>query len=199
MIPSICLDFDGVIANPHGMLTEEATKKYGVLIEEDDIYEWDTIKVSRHMGAAQAESSDFAELWHNTWKRWPEIRLQDATVSQAIPRLLKLGDVDVVTYNRDPRIEEFKEAWLKVQNDAGILPKLNVIYMDDDSQFKYHLDYDIFIDDCPHIVVGAHALGRLAIVRDRPWNRGVIREGLSHIHSLYEAVWLIKHWIREHE
>lgn len=167
----VSLDFDGVIANPHIALCKMAEEKHGITLVEDDIYQWGLEEVLKVMGATDV---NFDELFTAAWWKWKEIPYQDPSVPKAITRLVEIADVTIVTGNRSETVAEGKVRWLTRAITRKEIPEgIPVRGMDGDAREKYQLDFDVFIDDCPHIVVGADRLGKHAVVYDRPWNRGV--------------------------
>lgn len=195
----VSLDFDGVIANPHIPLCEMVERKHGITITEDDIYQWGLEEVLGVMGATDV---DFDELFTAAWWKWEEIPYQDSSVPNAITRLVEIADVTIVTGNRNDVIADGKLQWLNRAIKRKEIPEgIPIRSMDGDAREKYQLDYDVFIDDCPHIVVGADRLGKDAILYDRPWNRGVRTTSyITRVPSLDTAVWVVERiTIQKHE
>ncbi len=199
----VSLDFDGVIANPHILLCEMVEKKYGVTITEDDIYQWGLEEVLHFMGAPDATRDDFNDMFTACWWRWEDIPYQDPSVPKAITRLTEIADVTIVTGNRNNIIEDGKARWLthRIHTTKEIPEGIPVRSVGGDGRQKYKLDYDVFIDDCPHIAVGASRLAKDAILYDRPWNRGVGTETfINRVSSLEMAVLMVELLtIKEHE
>lgn len=94
-----------------------------------------------------------------------------APYRDALPALRRIAaaghHVRIITARALPGIEDVcldaTTTWLR---NAGF-PFHDVVL----SRRKHEVDYDILIDDCPDNVATSRAVGRNAVLLDRPWNR----------------------------
>lgn len=183
----IALDIDSVLADPMPIVCDEIYKKYGVRFEKRMVYQWDTEKCVMHFTGVKMSGKDFLDLFTPTWARWQEIKPLEPYARYVAMDLLASGwadELDIVTYAA-PETFEHKKLWVKKNIAAS--EKFNVVNSAEYKGWKYSMPYDAFIDDCPHIVVGAQVAGRMGILVDQPWNRGVDDELIhARVKSLME-------------
>ncbi len=168
----IALDMDGVLADSHAVMADVTEEQFGFRLEPQDTYQWDAEKAMFHLsnGEVKLSGQEFLDLFDIVWARWREIPRMDTYAKGVIEELRDGGhSVHIVTYAKTDRQMDFKQNWLR----QNIMPLLWVVNARKTVGWKYNMDYDVFIEDCPHIAVGAHQQGKIAILYDQPWNRGV--------------------------
>jgi len=165
----VALDVDGVLADSYIVLSKVIKDKYNVTFLKEYAYQWDAEKCLKHLTGIEITGQEFLSLFKLVWDRWDEIPRTEPDARIIVKLLQGNGhEVDVVTY-AVPGTLENKINWLK----SNVEGDYRVVDARDASGWKYSLDYDVFIDDCPHVAVGAWKLGKLSILYDQPTNRGV--------------------------
>ncbi len=188
----IALDMDGVLADSHVIMADVTEEKYGYRLEPSTVYQWGAEKVMFHLsgGKVKISGQEFLDLFDIVWSRWREIPVMDNYATSVIKELLSAGYiVDIVTYSKTREQMIHKGSWLA----RNVMPFLWMVNARDTAGWKYELDYDVFVEDCPHIAVGAFQRGRIAILYDQPWNRGVDSRLVSfRVQNLMPVPFMIK-------
>ncbi len=175
----IALDVDGVLADIIYVWLEQYNKSQKKSITREDIVQWDFWK---ELGFDKYE---FYEELSNCWSRWMEVPPMEQGIANAVENLHSVGTVHIVTA-RDAASTKYVKQWLEHNgiNYNDYVPVLS-------GRDKADLDYDIFIDDSPHNVIGIASKGKNALLYDQPWNRSVSDPKIVRIKKLQEAVNMI--------
>lgn len=175
----VALDLEGIMADSHLTLEKVLVKKYGISLRKRPWYQWNIREILKHTHDLEISSEEHADLWVEAWQRPQEIPVLDQFTPKVIEAIRQLGhEVDIVTASF-PGSEEGKEEWIR----KHIPQEVNVVHSDGK---KYLLNYDLFIDDAPHNIVGATVRGKKTILYTRPWNMGVSDEWYTkRISQLY--------------
>ena len=170
----IALDMDGVLADSHTVMADVTEELHGYRLEPSTVYQWGAEKVMFHLsqGKVKLTGQEFLDLFDVIWARWRDIPPVDPYAKGVIEELRDDGHtVHIVTYAKTKEQMGFKAEWLA----KNVMPSLWMVNSRELAGWKYEMDYDVFIEDCPHIAVGARQQGKIAILYDQPWNRGVDR------------------------
>lgn len=130
------------------------------------------------------------ELFGETWRDWTKLEPMEQDMSQKTKMLQKLGTMDIVT-NASPDVEPQLTKWLKyhyIHYDKLIF-----------SSNKWELDYDVFIDDSPSNIQKIFGAGKIALVYNHAWNRGIqdissmtgihfYCGGIQRVYNMYHAI-----------
>lgn len=178
----IALDVDGVLADTMRLWIRLWNRRSGMKIGYEDLVEWD---FWRRLGLT---SGEFMELMRDAWRMWRELPPTEPNLSEKVARLRTLGRVDIVTA-RPRDAERYTLLWL----EAHRIPFDDIVWMRS-SRVKASLDYDVFIDDSPHLADGCALRAKILLLYDRPWNRGVAEDCrlIRRIRSLDEAYRVIR-------
>ncbi len=193
----IALDMDGVLASSHVIMENVIQERYGVSFPPEAAYQWDAEKSLFHLTGVKMSGQEYLDLFDDVWKRWREIPMMDSYATTAIKELKDEGyTVHIVTYSKTHEQMIHKGEWLAKK----VMPLLWMVNARDTAGWKYELDYDVFIEDCPHIAVGAFQRGRIAILYDQPWNRGVDSRLISfRVGNLMSVPFMIKNELEARE
>ncbi len=168
--PTLSLDIDSVLADTHVLMSRVVKEKWGVSWPHAAIYQWGAEKILRHLYDIKLTGKQFLALFDSVWEHWDEIPMTEPFVQEVLPDLQEGGfEVEITTFAKTDMQFQHKLLWLSKWG-LGDVPTINAR---DGAEWKWQLPYDIFVDDCPHIVVGAVAHGKIGILYDQPWNRGV--------------------------
>lgn len=141
---------------------KRANKLLGTSIELDDLDTWAS------WAKFGMEKDQFFQLLDETWDDWKSIPATEPNLSQKLAKILKFGQLDVVTGRSRQTVDSAKK-WLNEQN-IPYSQFVRVPGMKD----KVHLDYDIYIDDAPELMpLISRTVGKRGILYSRPWNHGV--------------------------
>jgi 5'(3')-deoxyribonucleotidase len=176
----IAVDVDGCVADFMGGVCYQHNAEFGTRLTEADITEWDFLPLTV-----------FERFGHQKWPVfWRWVQYHDIFASLAIypgakpalQGLLARGahTVHFVTHRPD-WAETTTCRWLRSQ--GFILP---VVF----TATKYLLDYDIFLDDSPEVLLTLAEDGKRAVRMVRPWNREV--PGIPDADSWRMAVALLE-------
>lgn len=169
----IALDIDSVLAHTHKVMDLVVKDMFGVPFHSDAVYQWDSEKCLLHMYGIKLTGQEYLALFDKVWSRWQEIPPTEPYARQVYWDLVNEGhEVDIVTYAKTDGQFDNKRKWLSFIMGIGLGSK-RVINSRHSAGWKYEMDYDVFIEDCPHIAVGAWLRGKVSYLYDQPWNRGV--------------------------
>ena len=187
----IALDFDGVLA--HTM------KSWVRICNEMD-------NGVKHLTVRDIDRWSFFKKWNmsiddafvifdKAWSEWEELESLEQDIYQKTHMLCNLGQTDIVT-NVSEKWRSAVLKWLsfyKVEYNKLIF-----------SKEKWKLDYDIYIDDSPSNADKIIRAGKICLLYNQPWNRGVIEkesniefDGTTYrIYSLYNAIDMIRDLVK---
>lgn len=172
----IALDVDGVLADIMLVWLEQYNKAHKKTLTKGDIERWDFWKELGY------DRYQFYDDLSNCWSRWIEVPPMERDVASAVEKLHAVGIVDIVTA-RDAASTNYVKQWL---SHNGI--KYNGYLAVPSGSDKADLEYDVFIDDSPHNVVGIASKGKNALLYDQPWNKSITHSKIVRIKKLEEAV-----------
>jgi uncharacterized HAD superfamily protein len=156
----IAVDLDGVLAEAMIIWCELYNRRYGRSLSFEDIRGWDAWKL------ANISRDEFFTILDDAWSEWERMPPTEEDVSQQVKLLNELGTVDVVTGRSVRTVEQAKE-WLKMHEI-----QYNRFVRTESTVAKIRLDYDVFVDDSPHLMESiASRSTALGILYTRPWNR----------------------------
>ena len=160
----IAVDLDGVLAESMLIWCDRANKEFGTRMKMEDLDSWASWR------KFSISKDDFYRILDESWLDWEQIPATEPGIARKVARIVKFGDVDVVT-GRSKTTEEAAKRWVESQK-LRYRHFVRVTGWRD----KASLDYDVFIDDAPDLMsLISHNPTRWAILYDRPWNRNVPR------------------------
>ncbi|MEM4190030.1 MAG: hypothetical protein QW544_05910 [Candidatus Caldarchaeum sp.] len=173
----IALDVDGVLADLAGMIIKLYREQTGVTLERSMITEWEfwhKLSLTRQQ---------FMDMIVEAWSRWTEIEPLEDDLSEDVEQLSKIGDVDILTQRPAETIRHVKQ-WLRHHNI-----KYRSFTWVPLKTSKSTFVYDVYIDDSPRLAEKLQNTGRLLLLYDQPWNRGVNSvNNVVRVKSLDEVV-----------
>jgi 5'(3')-deoxyribonucleotidase len=158
----IALDFDNVLADTTGAWVRYYNKKYKKSIKKSDLteyYFWNSLNISRE---------EAFEIYSIVWSNWQNLDLLEEDCVSTVNELSEIAEVHVVT-----------SALTDVKNwtaERGL--KFNKIEY---TQQKSELNYDIFIDDSPYVVLDILKRKKLCLLYDQPWNKSIESLKIAYI------------------
>jgi len=160
-------------------------RKTGQSLSFEELDEWDFWK---KLGISEEE---FMDVMNEAWRLWRIMPPTEPNLSEKVARIKSLGRLDIVT-GRPRKTEQYALKWLKLQK----IPYDEYIWVRS-SSFKSALNYDVYIDDYPMLADDCMKAGKLLILYDRPWNRGVQDSPhVKRVKNLDEAYKVIKEVLR---
>lgn len=170
----VALDLDGVLAQTYDVAFR--------LMDEDDEYGYEDIEDWAWGGEMFGQARFLSAMWHAWTLRPHEIEPMEHDVSKSTSDLYELCDqLDVVS--SDPGhlgVKDSKRSWLD-EHDISY-DRLHISPM---GGTKADFDYDVYIDDNPHMPRELRSDQRL-LLRDAPYNQEVAGD-YHRVKSLPEA------------
>lgn len=171
----IGLDFDGVLGHTMDLWVDEFNRRHPskqATIKNVDrwaFYEYDPFNID------QTEAFD---IFDYCWRHWEQIKPIEVDQAMKVDRLSTLGNVDIVT-----AAVKNKDALKKWLSDKGIQYRDFV-----NSNEKWTLGYDYYIDDSPMNAENIVKQGKMCLLYDENWNRDVKTNGqIKRVYSLDHA------------
>jgi len=173
----VALDLDGCLACSEKTVARLISEEYGIAYTPAMQYDWSADKLMKHFFGIDMSSEEFLSYFQRAWENWQEI---EATSPEAFDTWIDLHqagfDADIVTYSPDRATLDNKKRWVEAYVSGW-----PTVVEANNGGWKYDMGlnegkgykYDTFVDDCPHIIVGAVARGYNGILFDRPCNRSV--------------------------
>lgn len=151
---SILIDNDGVIADSHGFFVKR-WHDYGYNVSKDDINNWSFGVFRKKIGLSINEViDDFLEMWKTDYEK---IGPMDEFAVDVVNYILKTYDSAIVTANN----LDIVKPWFEMQG-------INTKYLIENWKDKGKLNYNIFIEDNPNLVVPEN---KIIFMRNNPWNK----------------------------
>lgn len=177
----IALDVDSVLADVIVTWIQVYQRLYDGVLRKSDVNTWDFWK------RLNLSRKQFDDIFTESWREWERIPPTEEDLAAKVKKLQEMCRVDIVTGRSRETILYVKQ-WLK-QHSIEYEKFVRV----PSNSFKGDLDYDIFIDDSPHNVVGAAGKNRYSILYDQPWNQYVTpHPNIFRVKNLEEAIQVIK-------
>ncbi len=171
----VAVDLDSVLSDSMAVMADVTEDRFGFRWEGDYAYQWDAEKAMLHIFGHRMTGKQYLDLFNAVWARRDDIEPTEAYVAVMYDDMLEYGlEPTILTYAKTKAQFESKKKWVA----AEFSPEAPVVNSRDAAVWKHFLDYDVFLDDCPHIVAGAFVQGKVGIVYDQPWNRGLV-EGVT--------------------
>lgn len=173
----ISVDFDSTLADTLSVVLDLLNFKYGTDITRNEIVDWDWKKNAKVWNASGRYPVPFdpLEVEKDFWKVYDlfdtthlrrAIPPVDPLACAAVKWLVKRGhDVHIVTSNK-PIAAESIRSWMF---GHGLDLPLDMLGRKTGSQ-KAHLDYELFIDDSPHLAESMEETGKLLLLVPQPYN-----------------------------
>jgi hypothetical protein len=135
-------------------------KKHSTHFEVTSFVKW------RAWETANISKDEFFRTLDDAWNDWRTIPPTEEHLSEQIGRMLEFSKVDIVT-GRSPETVASAKSWLRNQEI-----KFNGFVRTNSGQEKAELDYQIFIDDSPELMLELTSKpARCGILYTQPWNK----------------------------
>ena len=181
----IAVDIDNVLADLHTRFLELVNKDFGTHYKYDDVTEWNTwdclpvFKEMPNRAAAKALAWRYFDLAWLSPEKMPQV--PGAWMAHFL--LWSMRDTPVIDLVTSRRWESAPDVirWLKLNDLTGYFRAL--VIMDAFSgRSKAALDYDLFIDDNPHLAKDIEAYPQKKLLLfDQPWNQHIDTGGESNV------------------
>lgn len=161
----IAVDVDGVILDSMAWFVRFFNRKYNTTYCQEDATEWG------FFSDWDIQEDEFYEIFHTLYKSDEVAPLIDENIPAYLQQLNKTHHVDIVSA-RNPRFKEqlrvkLKKHHIKEQTHYEQL----VVVKEKPEGLKASLDYDLYIDDNPHLVPEiVRRPGKTLFLFLRPWN-----------------------------
>lgn len=181
LIKRVAVDIDDCLSATMPAVLGVVATRGGPQLELEDITEWGFSSI------VAIDPDKVPELFEYVWSNghWKDIDTCEPDDVEQIDRLTGLADPSIVT-SAGARQVEGKMRWLEYQwKKAGSQFKLPVTIVPY-GMTKENLHYQAYVDDRAETIERAVKLGKIGILRDRPWNRKTTA-GIR-VYSMKEAV-----------
>ena len=176
----ICLDVEGVLADSHVPLVQSYNSSHNTNFSVSDITAWGA---QAKLGLSEKELLDqLAEIWE---KRWKEIPTTEKGLPEKVKALTDQYKVAIVTTRKVNASEIMK--WLDYQG----IGYHEFMTLEDNKSYtaKSDLNFDVWIDDNPHLAPKIASRKRKLLLYDRPYNKNVAEnEYVARVKSFYQII-----------
>ena len=181
----IAVDVDGVLLDLMITYCEVFNELYQTNYKKSDVTRWDFFE------AWEIDESKAFEIFHRIYEKTSDVPFIDKDALNVLRELNKTNHIDIVS----ARTNKFKKHLKKKLGSHGIKKGThyeNLILVDDKPyDIKLGLDYDIYIDDSPHLAAAIREQNNsILFLYDQPWNREV-NDG--------ENIIRVKNWMIIHQ
>lgn len=186
----IAADLEGPIADPHTLWVQAYNACNGTNYTLEDIDSWDFYKKpDAKFKITEKEFFDgFKKIWCEDWERIPPA---EENICETLKSLSQRHKIEILTKTVAGYSAKGKRnvlAWLRKCE----ITYRRVIFLPISAYNKMDFDYDLFVDDDPHLAPEADKLEKRLLLYDRPWNQGIKDNSyVKRIHSLAEIPKLI--------
>ncbi len=184
-LPTTLQDIDDVMANFNKVTRELAWERYKIRIEHEDIKSWNWIVTK--LGKTRAYVL-FNDVWSFNSER---VEAMEPNLGKTIAEMRKRRNVVVATGRQNTEDTLNVLGWLHgegVQFDGFVSVNIRRLKKND------LLKYDEIVDDGTPNLEAAIKMGKVAFIRDQPWNKTVPEGRYSRrIRRLAEVVEYQKH------
>jgi 5'(3')-deoxyribonucleotidase len=180
----VACDFDGCLANSHQVALDLINFKHGTTYKYEDVTSWNWWKEN----GVEEDFWAVYDLFDTTYLR-RAIPPTSPLAAASMKWLQKRGhECEIVTSNRQKSVPTIS-AWLFGHGIDFPVRSIDRISASE----KAKLDYDLFIDDAPHLAEAISAmLEKTLILVDQPWNRGVRGSNVWRMQDWGDAIHLFK-------
>lgn len=159
---NIALDLDGVLAELLEGFCSIYNERYKQNLSIDKINDWNFFE---QLGFSEDTLLDFLD---EVWSKWWIIPPTEYNMREYLEKISRLDQIaiDIVTC-RSEKTVPYVRKWLKKHQ----IPFRSLIIAKDVNE-KFLLEYDIYIDDSPHLMelINSKNTDTIAILYIRPWN-----------------------------
>lgn len=159
---NIALDLDGVLAELLEGFCSIYNERYKQNLSIDKINDWNFFE---QLGFSEDTLLDFLD---EVWSKWWIIPPTEHNIREYLEKISQFDQItiDIVTCRSEKTIPYVRK-WLKKYQ----IPFRSLIIAKDVNE-KFLLEYDIYIDDSPHLMelIDSKNTDTIAILYIRPWN-----------------------------
>jgi uncharacterized HAD superfamily protein len=155
------VDLDGVLADTMVTVVQLLNRDRTQKLTLESFARW------RAWEIAGITKNQFFSALDEAWFSWESIPPTEEDLKANVSRLMKFGIVDIVT-GRSRATVAHANSWLE---SYGI-PFDSFVRTSNSTNAKLALDYDLYVDDSPELMVAlASRLRGFGVLYLRPWNR----------------------------
>jgi len=159
-LPRIAVDLDGVLADTMEACCKIINTKYATHFKVSSFNRW------KAWETAGISKDEFFHILDQAWFEWRSIPPTEEKLAGKVGRLLEFGEVDIVT-GRSPETVPSAKCWLETQKI-----RFNTFIRTNSGIQKASLNYDVFIDDSPEIMLALSSKpDGYGILYTQPWNK----------------------------
>ncbi|TFF95591.1 MAG: hypothetical protein EU547_07345 [Promethearchaeota archaeon] len=164
----IAVDVDGVLLDLMIKYCEVFNERYQTNYKKSDVTRWDFFE------AWNIDESKAFEIFHNIYQKTSDVPFIDNKALEVLKDLNKTNHIDIVS----ARTSKFKKQLKKKLKSHGIKKGTHyenlILVHDKPYDIKLRLDYDIYIDDSPHLAAAVREKNNsILFLYDQPWNRQI--------------------------
>jgi len=161
-LPRLAVDLDGVLADTMAACCKIINKRYSSHFKVSSFNRW---KAWETLGISKNE---FFHILDQAWSEWNSIPPTEDRLDEKVGKLLEFCDLDIVT-GRSAHTVASAKSWLETQEI-----RFNAFVRTDSGMDKVNLNYDVFIDDSPELMLALSSKPNgYAILYNQPWNEEV--------------------------
>ena len=161
-LPRLAVDLDGVLADTMAACCKIINKRYSSHFKVSSFNRW---KAWETLGISKNE---FFHILDQAWSEWNSIPPTEDRLDEKVGKLLEFCDLDIVT-GRSAHTVASAKSWLETQEI-----RFNAFVRTDSGMDKVNLNYDVFIDDSPELMLALSSKPNgYAILYTQPWNEEV--------------------------
>ena len=161
-LPRLAVDLDGVLADTMAACCKIINNRYSSHFKVSSFNRW---KAWETLGISKNE---FFHILDQAWSEWNSIPPTEDRLDEKVGKLLEFCDLDIVT-GRSAHTVASAKSWLETQEI-----RFNAFVRTDSGMDKVNLNYDVFIDDSPELMLALSSKPNgYAILYNQPWNEEV--------------------------
>lgn len=181
----IAVDVDGVLLDLMVTYCDIYNELYQTNYKKQDVNRWDFF-VEWEISEKKA-----FEIFHGIYEDTSDVPLIDTNALKVLKGLNNAHHVDIVSARTQKYRSQLKEKLASHGIKEGIHYENLILVSDKPYNIKLHLNYDLYIDDNPHLAAAVRKQNnKILLLYDQPWNRGINEQ---------ENIIRVKNWTDIHQ
>jgi uncharacterized HAD superfamily protein len=178
----IAVDIDGVLLDIIITYCEIYNTKYKTNYSKKDVTDWDFFK---YWGVSEEEAFDiFFQIYENSMS----VPFIDSEAPFYMKKLNKSHEVYILS----ARTSQFRTQIIEKLNFHNIRKgthyKELILVRHKPYDLKHRYEFDLYIDDNPHLAERIKSMDRYLLLYDQPWNRNYIcKDNIIRVHNWKEV------------
>lgn len=186
---TIAVDVDGVIFDIITPFCKICNEEHGTNMSADEVTEWNFYE--KH-GIDDVIARRIFNRVQSTMKN---MHLIDFRVTKSLLKLSYHFTQDIVTVRTEEQITPLRHALTSIGLVQGTHYRKIVPVTSKSIDIKASYDYDIYIDDNPHLVPAVRKKEKYLILYDQPWNEHIRENGHIKRATNWDEIYeIIQEW-----